>query len=69
MKKFQRLLEERNVPQSMSRKGNCLDNSVMKTFLAGLKWKCITAKKLKASTPSYKNYMNIFIITTMKEYL
>ena len=28
MREFQRLLKEHNITQSMSRKGNCLDNSV-----------------------------------------
>ena len=37
MKEFQRLLKEHNVIQSMSRKGNCLDNSVMENFFGRLK--------------------------------
>ena len=37
MKEFQRLLKEHNVTQSMSRKGNCLDNSVMENFFGRLK--------------------------------
>ena len=37
MKEFQRLLKERNVTQSMSRKGNCLDNSIMENFFGRLK--------------------------------
>ena len=32
MKEFQRQLKEHNIIQSMSRKGNCLDNSVMENF-------------------------------------
>lgn len=34
-----------------------------------LKLKYSTAKNLKALTLSYKNFTNIFITTTMKEYL
>ena len=37
MKEFQRLLKEHNVIQSMSRKGNGLDNSVMENFFGRLK--------------------------------
>ncbi|NLA53450.1 MAG: IS3 family transposase, partial [Clostridiales bacterium] len=36
-KSFQKLLREKGVAQSMSRKGNCLDNSVMENFLGLLK--------------------------------
>lgn len=34
---WQTLLSEANMPQSMSRKGNCLDNSVMENFFGHLK--------------------------------
>ena len=37
MKEYQRLLKEHNIVQSMSRKGNCLDNSVMENFFGRLK--------------------------------
>lgn len=37
MKEFQRQLQEHNIIQSMSRKGNCLDNSVMENFFGRLK--------------------------------
>ncbi len=37
MREFQRLLKEHSVTQSMSRKGNCLDNSVMESFFVDLK--------------------------------
>ena len=37
MKEFQELLKEHNITQSMSRKGNCPDNSVMENFFARLK--------------------------------
>ncbi len=37
MREFQRLLKERHITQSMSRKGNCLDNSVMENFFGRLK--------------------------------
>lgn len=37
MKEFQRELQKHNITQSMSRKGNCLDNSVMENFFGRLK--------------------------------
>lgn len=37
MKTYQRLLEEHNIIQSMSRKGNCLDNACMENFFGRLK--------------------------------
>lgn len=36
-KQYQRLLEEKGVRQSMSRKGNCYDNAVMENFFGILK--------------------------------
>ena len=37
MKEYQRQLREHNMVLSMSRKGNCLDNSVMENFFGRLK--------------------------------
>ena len=37
MKKYQYLLQEKGMRQSMSRKGNCLDNSVVENFFGLLK--------------------------------
>ena len=37
MKPYQRMLEAKGIRQSMSRKGNCLDNSVMENFFGLLK--------------------------------
>ncbi len=37
MKRYQARLKEKNIIQSMSRKGNCLDNSVMENFFGLLK--------------------------------
>lgn len=36
-KQYQRLLESKGIQQSMSRKGNCLDNAVMENFFGLLK--------------------------------
>jgi putative transposase len=37
MKQYQHLLKENQITQSMSRKGNCLDNAVMENFFGVLK--------------------------------
>ncbi|MBS4194952.1 IS3 family transposase [Lederbergia citri] len=37
MKKYQKTLQEHQITQSMSRKGNCLDNAVMENFFGLLK--------------------------------
>ena len=37
MKQYQQMLKDHGIIQSMSRKGNCLDNSVMENFFGLLK--------------------------------
>ena len=37
MREYQSMLKEHNITQSISRKGNCLDNSVMENFFGRLK--------------------------------
>ncbi len=37
MKKYQRTLKQHGITQSMSRKGNCLDNAVIENFFGLLK--------------------------------
>ena len=37
MRRYQQLLKKRNITQSMSRKGNCLDNAVIENFFGHLK--------------------------------
>lgn len=48
MKEYQRLLKEHNVTQSMSRKGNCLDNSVMENFFGRLKVEMFYGEKFES---------------------
>ena len=36
-KQYQRMLQKKGIQQSMSRKGNCLDNAVMENFFGLLK--------------------------------
>ena len=37
MRRYQNILKEHGIKQSMSRKGNCLDNAVVEMFLWNLK--------------------------------
>ena len=60
MREFQRMLAEHNVQQSMSRKGNCLDNSCMENFFGRLKTEMFYGETFQ-STDEF--------IRTLKEYL
>lgn len=42
---YQKLLKEKHVIQSMSRKGNCLDNAVVENFFGTLKSECFYLRK------------------------
>jgi putative transposase len=48
MKEYQALLRRRKIKQSMSRKGNCLDNAVMENFFGILKSEMFYIKKFKS---------------------
>ena len=64
MKEFQQLLREHNIIQSMSRKGNCLDNSVMENFFGRLKVEMFYGEKFQTvdefvhCLTEYINYWN-----------
>ena len=60
MNEYQRLLKENNIMQSMSRKGNCLDNSVMENFFGRLKIEMFYGEKFES--------VNSFI-DKLKEYI
>jgi len=45
MREYQRILEKRGIIQSMSRKGNCLDNAVMESFFGHLKAELLYIQK------------------------
>ncbi len=45
---YQRLLAEHHITQSMSRKGNCLDNSVMENFFGRLKVEMFYGEKFES---------------------
>ena len=44
---FRKLLEENNIEQSMSRRGNCYDNAVIESFFATLKYEFVYINKFK----------------------
>jgi putative transposase len=64
MPAYQRLLREREMVQSMSRKGNCLDNAAIESFFAVLKTeffylnKFSSVEELKAGLERYIHYYN-----------
>ena len=64
MKQYQYLLKEKGITQSMSRKGNCLDNAIIENFFGILKselyytQKFRTIEELKNEIKLYINYYN-----------
>jgi putative transposase len=64
MKQYQTLLKEKGITQSMSRKGNCLDNAVIENFFGILKSELFYLKnytsvwQLKKEIVEYINYYN-----------
>lgn len=64
MKQYQHLLQEKGITQSMSRKGNCLDNAVIENFFGIIKSELFYLKKydsvleLKNEIKEYITYYN-----------
>jgi len=64
MSHYQHLLKEKGIIQSMSRKGNCLDNAIIENFFGILKSELFYLKKyksineLKKEIKQYINYYN-----------
>ncbi len=64
MRHYQRQLEERGLIQSMSRKGNCLDNASMESFFGILKSECFygeefnSVDELEKTLKEYIHYYN-----------
>lgn len=67
MKQYQAVLRDNGIPQSMSRKGNCLDNAVMENFFGTLKSELFYLNKYESIKQLKKKSMNISNTTTMKE--
>lgn len=63
-KQYQRMLREKGIQQSMSRKGNCLDNAVMENFFGLLKSELLylqefeSMEHFKLELTSYLDYYN-----------
>ena len=64
-KQYQQMLKSKGIRQSMSRKGNCLDNAVMENFFAYSKVSCSICKNSSPWNSSNKNLLTISIITTI----
>jgi len=60
MKQYQGILKEKGIKQSMSRKGNCLDNAVIENFFGILKSELFYLKKYK-SINELKNEIKEYI--------
>lgn len=64
MKRYHQLLKEKGITQSMSRKGNCLDNAIIENFFGIVKSelfylkKYSSVKQLKEEIVEYINYYN-----------
>jgi putative transposase len=71
MPDFRKLLNDHNVLQSMSRKGNCLDNAAMETFFAVFKTESFHKQKfasmeaLWSTIDEYIDYYNTQRISTV----
>ena len=66
MKSYHKILKDKGILQSMSRKGNCLDNSVMENFFGKMKnemfygheYEFKTLDQLKEAMEEYIKYYN-----------
>lgn len=64
MKQYQRILKDKGITQSMSRKGNCLDNAIIENFFGILKSelfylkKYTSVKELETDIIEYIRYYN-----------
>jgi transposase InsO family protein len=61
MSHYQNLLKEKGIVQSMSRKGNCLDNAIIENFFGILKSEMFYTQKFK-SIEQLKQEINKYII-------
>ncbi|WP_394557294.1 IS3 family transposase [Priestia aryabhattai] len=61
MTKYQHLLKENNITQSMSRKGNCLDNAVIENFFGLLKSELLYLQEFE-SIEQFKQELEAYIL-------
>ena len=67
MKQYQFLLQQKGIVQSMSRKGNCLDNAIIENFFGILKSELFYTQKFKSTQELKQKKTSILSITTTKE--
>lgn len=60
MKHYRRFLKDNNIKQSMSRKGNCLDNSIMESFFGRMKVEMFYGQNFK-SIDEFKSELEKYI--------
>ena len=71
-KDYQKLLQENNIVQSMSRKGNCLDNAVMENFFGLLKSELLYLQEFDSVDHFLKEldeYLRYYNVDRIKEKL
>ncbi|MCH5231794.1 MAG: IS3 family transposase, partial [Muribaculaceae bacterium] len=69
---YRKKLSERNIIQSMSRKGNCLDNAVAENFFGIMKSELLYAEKFESSDEFIKaleEYIDYYNNKRIKERL
>lgn len=72
MKQYQKALKEQGITQSMSRKGNCLDNAAMESFFGLLKSELLYLKDFKSMEhfkQELENYIHYYNHKRIKEKL
>ena len=57
-RKYQDMLKDKGIRQSMSRKGNCLDNAVVENFFGLYLQKFASIEQFKTELVSYLEYYN-----------
>lgn len=67
MQKYQQLLKAKGIKQSMSRKGNCLDNAIIENFFGILKSELFYLKKFNSINQLKKKLKSIYGIIITKE--
>ena len=64
---YRKRLEEHGIIQSMSRKGNCLDNTMAENFFGIMKSELLYAEKFDSPEAFKRLWMNILITVIIKE--